>query len=145
MIGWSPFCQLADMWAMGAIMAELLTLHPLFPGTRYNMHISYVYALLLWFVVTYLSVLAMYFGHLLFCLSYYISSLWWSYLLIAVLFIQLFSEADEILKICNVIGSPDEQSWPQGLSLAETMKFQFPQVSIHLPLFPLPIYVFFWG
>lgn len=24
-----------DMWAMGAIMAELITLRPLFPGTRY--------------------------------------------------------------------------------------------------------------
>uniref|UniRef100_A0A0D9YWY3 Protein kinase domain-containing protein n=1 Tax=Oryza glumipatula TaxID=40148 RepID=A0A0D9YWY3_9ORYZ len=68
----SIYDSAVDMWAMGAIMAELLTLHPLFPGT---------------------------------------------------------SEADEILKICNVIGSPDEQSWPQGLSLAETMKFQFPQVS----------------
>jgi len=42
--------------------------------------------------------------------------------------ISLFSEADEIHKICNVIGSPDEQSWPQGLSLAEAMKYQFPQV-----------------
>lgn len=25
-----------DMWAMGAIMAELFTLRPLFPGSRYN-------------------------------------------------------------------------------------------------------------
>ncbi|GJN21954.1 hypothetical protein PR202_gb09478 [Eleusine coracana subsp. coracana] len=67
----SVYDSAVDMWAMGAIMAELLTLHPLFPGT---------------------------------------------------------SEADEILKICNVIGSPDEQSWPEGLSLAETMKYKFPQV-----------------
>uniref|UniRef100_A0A0D9VJW3 Protein kinase domain-containing protein n=3 Tax=Leersia perrieri TaxID=77586 RepID=A0A0D9VJW3_9ORYZ len=67
----SVYDSAVDMWAMGAIMAELLTLHPLFPGT---------------------------------------------------------SEADEILKICNVIGSPDEQSWPQGLSLAETIKYQFPQI-----------------
>ncbi|AQK73898.1 Serine/threonine-protein kinase MHK [Zea mays] len=66
----SAYDSAVDMWAMGAIMAELLTLHPLFPGT---------------------------------------------------------SEADEIHKICNVIGSPDEQSWPQGLSLAEAMKYQFPQ------------------
>ncbi len=28
-------CISADMWAMGAIMAELFTLHPLFPGARY--------------------------------------------------------------------------------------------------------------
>lgn len=26
----------SDMWAMGAIMAELFTLRPLFPGSRYN-------------------------------------------------------------------------------------------------------------
>ena len=49
--------------------------------------------------------------------------------------IPLFSEADEILNICNVIGSPDEQSCPQGLSLAEVMKYQFPQVSIRLSFF----------
>ncbi|KAM3243085.1 hypothetical protein ACQJBY_055203 [Aegilops geniculata] len=67
----SAYDSAVDMWAMGAIMAELLTLHPLFPGT---------------------------------------------------------SEADEILKICNVIGCPDEQTWPQGLSLAEAMKYQFPQI-----------------
>lgn len=29
-----PFGPL-DMWAMGAIMAELFTLRPLFPGIRY--------------------------------------------------------------------------------------------------------------
>lgn len=26
----------SDMWAMGAIMAELFTLRPLFPGSRYR-------------------------------------------------------------------------------------------------------------
>jgi hypothetical protein len=46
------------------------------------------------------------------------------------LFFFIISEADEILKICNVIGSPGEQSWPEGLSLAETMKYKFPQVNI---------------
>ncbi|KAF0921491.1 hypothetical protein E2562_007029 [Oryza meyeriana var. granulata] len=30
----SVYDSAVDMWAMGAIMAELLTLHPLFPGTR---------------------------------------------------------------------------------------------------------------
>lgn len=29
--------QCLDMWAMGAIMAELLTLRPLFPGSRYHL------------------------------------------------------------------------------------------------------------
>ena len=48
--------------------------------------------------------------------------------------LSLYSEADEILKICNVIGCPDEQTWPQGLSLAEAMKYQFPQVNIHVSL-----------
>ncbi|KAE8727441.1 Detected protein of confused Function [Hibiscus syriacus] len=59
-----------DMWAMGAIMAELFTLHPLFPGT---------------------------------------------------------SEADEIYKICSVIGTPTKESWPDGLDLASAINYQFPQ------------------
>ncbi|XP_065879685.1 cyclin-dependent kinase F-4 [Euphorbia lathyris] len=59
-----------DMWAMGAIMAELFTLRPLFPGS---------------------------------------------------------SEADEIYKICNVIGSPTKDTWNDGLSLARAINYQFPQ------------------
>ncbi|XP_019055924.1 PREDICTED: cyclin-dependent kinase F-4-like isoform X2 [Nelumbo nucifera] len=59
-----------DMWAMGAIMAELFTLRPLFPGS---------------------------------------------------------SEADEIYKICSVIGSPNQNSWAEGLQLANLIKYQFPQ------------------
>ncbi|KAL0407985.1 UNVERIFIED_CONTAM: Cyclin-dependent kinase F-4 [Sesamum radiatum] len=61
-----------DMWAMGAIMAELFTLRPLFPGS---------------------------------------------------------SEADEIYKICCVIGSPTQSEWPEGLELASAINFQFPQVA----------------
>lgn len=65
-----------DMWAMGAIMAELFTLRPLFPGT---------------------------------------------------------SEADEIYKICNIIGSPTKDSWADGLNLARAINYQFPQsVGVHL-------------
>ncbi|KAL1224738.1 Cyclin-dependent kinase F-4 [Cardamine amara subsp. amara] len=60
-----------DMWAMGAIMAELLSLRPIFPGA---------------------------------------------------------SEADEIYKICNVIGSPTEETWLEGLNLANTINYQFPQL-----------------
>lgn len=60
-----------DMWAMGAIMAELFTLHPLFPGSN---------------------------------------------------------EADEIHKICSVIGSPDHGTWAEGLQLADAMSYKFPQV-----------------
>ncbi|KAG6387808.1 hypothetical protein SASPL_153002 [Salvia splendens] len=65
-----------DMWAMGAIMAELLTLRPLFPGS---------------------------------------------------------SEADEIYKICCVIGSPTKSQWSDGLELASAINYQFPQVAgVHL-------------
>lgn len=58
-----------DMWAMGAIIAELFTLRPLFPGSN---------------------------------------------------------EADEMYKICSVIGTPDRDTWPDGLRLAESLNFQFP-------------------
>ncbi|KAI3468547.1 hypothetical protein Pfo_025210 [Paulownia fortunei] len=65
-----------DMWAMGAIMAELFTLRPLFPGS---------------------------------------------------------SEADEIYKICCVIGSPTKSEWTEGLELASAINYQFPQVAgVHL-------------
>uniref|UniRef100_A0A7N0V446 Protein kinase domain-containing protein n=1 Tax=Kalanchoe fedtschenkoi TaxID=63787 RepID=A0A7N0V446_KALFE len=65
-----------DMWAMGAIMAELFTLRPLFPGS---------------------------------------------------------CEADEIHKICSVIGSPTLESWPEGITLARKLNYQFPQcASVHL-------------
>ncbi|KAH9304399.1 hypothetical protein KI387_008803, partial [Taxus chinensis] len=59
-----------DMWAVGAILAELFTLQPLFPGE---------------------------------------------------------SELDEIYKICGVLGTPDYDSWPEGMQLAAAMNFNFPQ------------------
>ncbi|KAL9447972.1 hypothetical protein AB3S75_015447 [Citrus x aurantiifolia] len=65
-----------DMWAMGAIMAELITLRPLFPGT---------------------------------------------------------SEADEIYKICSVIGTPTQDSWADGLLLARAINYKFPQL-VGVPL-----------
>ncbi|XP_020247829.1 cyclin-dependent kinase F-4-like [Asparagus officinalis] len=72
----SSYGAAVDMWAMGAIMAELFTLRPLFPGS---------------------------------------------------------SEVDEIFKICSVIGSPNQNSWSEGLKLAEVMNYQFPQFSnVHL-------------
>eukprot|EP01023_Acetabularia_acetabulum_P034745 TRINITY_DN32666_c0_g1_i3.p1 TRINITY_DN32666_c0_g1~~TRINITY_DN32666_c0_g1_i3.p1 ORF type:complete len:404 (-),score=35.13 TRINITY_DN32666_c0_g1_i3:661-1872(-) len=61
-----------DMFAMGAIMAELYTLRPLFPGS---------------------------------------------------------SEADEIYKICSVVGTPTQTTWSEGLRLAGAMNFRFPQFS----------------
>lgn len=59
-----------DMWAVGAIMAELFTLCPLFPGE---------------------------------------------------------SETDELYKICSVIGTPNNQTWPEGLQLANSLRFHFPE------------------
>ncbi|KAK4746443.1 hypothetical protein SAY87_012755 [Trapa incisa] len=61
-----------DMWAMGAIIAEMFTLRPLFPGS---------------------------------------------------------SEADEIHKICSVIGSPTQESWAEGLRLSKAINYQFPQLA----------------
>ncbi|KAI3788163.1 hypothetical protein L2E82_00871 [Cichorium intybus] len=60
-----------DMWAMGAIMAELFTSQPLFPGD---------------------------YG------------------------------ADQIYNICNVIGSPTESTWSEGLQLARNLNYHFPQL-----------------
>ena len=55
---------------MGAMMAELYTLRPLFPGS---------------------------------------------------------SEADQMFKICTVMGTPSATTWPEGLKLAQRMNFKFPQ------------------
>jgi len=65
-----------DMWAMGAIIAELFSLRPLFPGS---------------------------------------------------------SEADQLYKICSVLGTPSQHTWPEGLQRAASIYFQFPQCEgIHL-------------
>jgi len=37
------------------------------------------------------------------------------------------SEPDEIYKICSVLGSPTPSNWPDGIKLATTMNFKFPQ------------------
>jgi protein kinase len=37
------------------------------------------------------------------------------------------SEADELYKICSVLGTPTHQSWPEGMKLASAMNFRFPQ------------------
>lgn len=36
-------------------------------------------------------------------------------------------QADEIYKICSIMGTPTQQVWPEGLKLAATMNFRFPQ------------------
>lgn len=38
------------------------------------------------------------------------------------------SEVDQIYKICSIIGSPNHQTWPEGLRLAASMNYQFPQL-----------------
>lgn len=39
-------------------------------------------------------------------------------------------QADEIHKICSVMGTPTAQSWPEGLKLASAMNFRFPTVGV---------------
>lgn len=39
------------------------------------------------------------------------------------------SEADEIYKVCSVLGSPNRSIWPEGMQLAAKMNFRFPQFS----------------
>lgn len=39
------------------------------------------------------------------------------------------SEQDEIYKICSVNGTPNAQTWPEGMKLAGQMGFRFPQFS----------------
>lgn len=39
------------------------------------------------------------------------------------------SEADEIYKICCVIGSPTNSEWAEGFKLASIINYHFPQVS----------------
>ena len=38
-------------------------------------------------------------------------------------------QADEIYKICSVMGTPTQQTWPEGMKLAGQMKFSFPHFS----------------
>ncbi|MCL7032298.1 hypothetical protein MKW94_030709 [Papaver nudicaule] len=38
------------------------------------------------------------------------------------------TEADELYKICSVIGSPNQESWAKGLQFAKSINFQFPQL-----------------
>ena len=65
-----------DTWACGCIMAELVALGALFPGT---------------------------------------------------------SEADQVYKICFVLGTPTAETWPDGLKLAAQMGFRYP------PFVPTPL------
>jgi len=59
-----------DIWATGALMAELYTLRPLFPGS---------------------------------------------------------SETDQMYKICSVLGTPTEHTWPEGVKQAQGISFRLAQ------------------
>lgn len=37
------------------------------------------------------------------------------------------SEPDEIYKICQILGTPTEKTWQEGMKLASSMKFTFPK------------------
>ncbi|KAI6660344.1 hypothetical protein LOD99_13932 [Oopsacas minuta] len=39
------------------------------------------------------------------------------------------NEVDEIFKVCAILGSPDKESWPDGLRLASSMSFKFPNIN----------------
>ncbi|XP_047993752.1 serine/threonine-protein kinase ICK isoform X2 [Leguminivora glycinivorella] len=39
------------------------------------------------------------------------------------------SEIDQLYKIAGVLGAPTRASWPEGLALAEALRFRFPQTS----------------
>lgn len=43
------------------------------------------------------------------------------------------SEADQIYKICSVLGTPTAETWPEGLKLAGQMGFRYP------PFVPTPL------
>lgn len=43
------------------------------------------------------------------------------------------SEADQIYKICSVLGTPTADTWPEGLKLAAQMGFRYP------PFVPTPL------
>jgi len=53
------------------------------------------------------------------------------------------SEADEIYKICGVIGNPTHESWDDGLKLARDINYQFPQVRFNPILLCLVVSI--WG
>ena len=38
------------------------------------------------------------------------------------------SEADELYKICSVLGSPTLHTWPEGMKLAQAINFKWPQM-----------------
>lgn len=43
------------------------------------------------------------------------------------------SEADQVYKICSVLGTPTAETWPEGLKLAAQMGFRYP------PFVPTPL------
>ena len=141
-----------DIFAMGAIMAELYMLRPLFPGTSevgvvcvgsvkfvgggrcpcffgisevvgggVTQCVKAGKAKSVWGLASATAALAFPASFLPFPGAAQLTSTSLSLLLFML-------QADEIYKICSVLGTPTQQTWPEGVKLAAAMNFRFPQV-----------------
>ncbi|KAG4938502.1 hypothetical protein JHK82_044293 [Glycine max] len=142
-----------DMWAMGAIMAELFTLRPLFPGSsskelrKLEEKEERKVVEGLYFVVGIVAGIDACGTPEKGCAEvglggWRLSSSCDSretprFCVIPItksgVTTVTSSEADEIYKICSVLGSPTTESWADGLKLARDINYQFPQLAgVHL-------------
>ncbi|KAG9139996.1 hypothetical protein Leryth_010513 [Lithospermum erythrorhizon] len=126
----SPIYNAAvDMWAMGAIMAELFSLRPLFPEYLIDV-LSCVQNLRFHSSTLHLKPDGL---QSLVCLL--LPLLAKSCLPLRDQFVRISCEADEVYKICSVLGTPSRAEWGEGLELASAINYQFPQVAgVHLSL-----------
>ena len=46
---------------------------------------------------------------------------------VVILITAVDAQADELYKICSIMGSPTAATWPEGVGLAASMGFRFPQ------------------
>ena len=121
-----------DMWAIGAILAELFTLTPLFPGETYVL--NFTFGSINLHHTTFLSL-----DIIVICVVPNFFILWFYH-----------SETDQLYKICTVLGTPDHSVWPEGMNLPRSSSFQFFQVKwvlstfIGLMLFNALIFHFFF-
>ncbi|KHF97734.1 Cyclin-dependent kinase F-4 [Gossypium arboreum] len=59
----------------------------------------------------------------------------WLFTGLMLTFHYVCSEADEIYKICSVLGTPTKYTWSDGLNLARSINYQFPKFpGVHLSL-----------
>ncbi len=134
-----------DMFAMGAIMAELYSLHPLFPGKTEVGSSSYLGLLCSAVGFAVQCDYRVYRDSPLSCKHTMnrngirvgavhvtqgttFSPSGMGYALRPVMGCLGYEQADQIYKICCVMGTPTESTWPEGLHLAAQMNISFPQV-----------------